>query len=420
RQSVPSPLNIIGTIKPLDMAGDKEAKGNHKIKEFLCGKTKLYQIIKFLGEGTYGKVAQCINVSTQEKIAVKIVRKDMPWAAKKELAMLGQLTGLQQNENNLVRFVEHFTDDGHVCLAFEMLDMSLYDMMKESCFEPLQLSEIRVITQQMLVALNSLKSIGLAHADIKPDNVMLVNHKLQPFKVKLIDFGQAFLVSKKPRNILIQGLGYRAPEVILGLPLNEAIDMWGLGCLLAFLYLGKHLYPTRCDRAKVFFKKEKKGSHTSIWRLNTPAEYKLATFCDNRITKGVFEKLTSLDDLAKIYPEVKDGPEYQDTLAFISLLKGMLQVDAERRITPSQALGKNPTQTHANKKFGLPAKSSGLLTPRRFYFHVSVANPRPLVLSHTGTHRKRQEVFTWDNLSNEHEEVIGLNIFRQSCFRVII
>ena len=36
---------------------------------------------------------------------------------------------------------------------------------------------------------------------------------------------------------------YRAPETILGLPYDEAIDMWSLGCVLAELYLGWPLFP---------------------------------------------------------------------------------------------------------------------------------------------------------------------------------
>lgn len=38
----------------------------------------------------------------------------------------------------------------------------------------------------------------------------------------------------------MQALGYRAPEVFLGLPMN----MWALGCLLSALYLGMLLHST--------------------------------------------------------------------------------------------------------------------------------------------------------------------------------
>lgn len=44
------------------------------------------------------------------------------------------------------------------------------------------------------------------------------------------------------RNSIISVI-FRAPEIILGLPFREAIDMWSLGCVIAELYLGWPLYP---------------------------------------------------------------------------------------------------------------------------------------------------------------------------------
>lgn len=38
----------------------------------------------------------------------------------------------------------------------------------------------------------------------------------------------------------------RSPDVILGLPITEAIDMWSLGCVLATMYLGSLPFPQRC------------------------------------------------------------------------------------------------------------------------------------------------------------------------------
>lgn len=43
--------------------------------------------------------------------------------------------------------------------------------------------------------------------------------------------------------ILVFVLLYRAPEILLGLPFCEAIDMWSLGCVIAELFLGWPLYP---------------------------------------------------------------------------------------------------------------------------------------------------------------------------------
>ena len=39
----------------------------------------------------------------------------------------------------------------------------------------------------------------------------------------------------------------RAPEIHLGLSFTEAVDMWSVGCVLAFLVLGSHLYHGESD-----------------------------------------------------------------------------------------------------------------------------------------------------------------------------
>lgn len=62
---------------------------------------------------------------------------------------------------------------------------------------------------QLLVALKTLWKVGILHTDIKPDNVMLVNSKNQPLRIKLIDFGLAILISKANPGMVTQPIGYR-------------------------------------------------------------------------------------------------------------------------------------------------------------------------------------------------------------------
>ncbi|XP_041816585.1 homeodomain-interacting protein kinase 3-like [Chelmon rostratus] len=322
-----------------------------KINDILSSESGQYQIKNFLGQGVYGKVAECINLGTNEKVAVKIVRKSFGPVGQREARMFEELEkSLDQNKSNLIRLTEHFTYQRHVCLVFEMLDISLCDLVRKRFDRPLCLSEIRVISQQMLVALNALKSIRVVHSDIKPDNIMLVNQKLQPFKLKLIDFGLAVPVPKIRPGCTMQAIAYRAPEVILGLPLNEAVDMWSLGCILAYMYLGRHLYAFRSEYEVLKFIVQTQGQpddqllnagiHTwkyfskdehspgAPWRLIRRAEAQEVNFSDN---------FTSLDDVMMTRAGAKNGTE--DKLAFLSLLKRMLRVDPSARITPSEALG---------------------------------------------------------------------------------
>lgn len=72
-------------------------------------------------------------------------------------------------------------------------------------------------------------------------------------RVKVIDFGSASHVSKTVCNTYLQSRYYRAPEIILGLPFCEAIDMWSLGCVVAELFLGWPLYPGSSEYDQIRF-----------------------------------------------------------------------------------------------------------------------------------------------------------------------
>uniref|UniRef100_A0A3Q1FNX6 Protein kinase domain-containing protein n=1 Tax=Acanthochromis polyacanthus TaxID=80966 RepID=A0A3Q1FNX6_9TELE len=253
--------------------------------------------------GGYGVVAKCFNVETEEIVAIKVyheyVQKE---EVERELECLKKLQQVDPDEHNLVKFIDHLKYKGQLCLVFEMLGSHLVDFMISREWKPLNVAEIRPIAQQLLVALEALKSIGLVHADIKPDNIVFVN-LLQSLKVKLIDFGCAAEASKLEEFDSIQVPGFRAPEAILGLPLTEAVDMWAVGAVLALLFLGRLLYPY-----------ESAYEQLRIMVLTRCSSY--------------FEEFKYMDPTLE-----------EDTKAFLSLLKQMLDIDPNKRITPSTALG---------------------------------------------------------------------------------
>lgn len=88
---------------------------------------------------------------------------------------------------------------------------------------------VKLLTKQLLDSMAQLKNFQMIHCDLKPENILLC----QPDKpnIKVIDFGSACFT----RNTIytyIQSRFYRSPEVILGLPYTESIDMWSLGCIV--------------------------------------------------------------------------------------------------------------------------------------------------------------------------------------------
>ena len=62
---------------------------------------------------------------------------------------------------------------------------------------------------QLTTALLHLEALEIIHADIKPENIMVVNRWQHPLQVKLIDFGLARHVSEAVPGTAVQSLWYR-------------------------------------------------------------------------------------------------------------------------------------------------------------------------------------------------------------------
>lgn len=179
--------------------------------EVLCSMKHTYEVLEFLGRGTFGQVVKCWKRGTNEIVAVKILKNHPSYARQGqiEVSILARLSGENAEEHNLVRAFECFQHRSHTCLVFEMLEQNLYDFLKQNKFSPLPLKVIRPVLQQVATALRKLRSLGLIHADLKPENIMLVDPVRQPFRVKVIDFGSASHVSKAVCSTYLQSRYYR-------------------------------------------------------------------------------------------------------------------------------------------------------------------------------------------------------------------
>ncbi|XP_024910363.1 homeodomain-interacting protein kinase 1-like [Cynoglossus semilaevis] len=327
--------------------------------------SSVYCVQSILGQGAYGIVVKCVRIKDMTTVAVKMIKQRPCFLklANIEVAALSRLKSLCVDKCNLVKWHRVFMDKGHVCLEFEHLDKSLYEFLKERDRCSLLLKEIRPIIQQLANALNHLKLAGIIHADLKLENVMLVSHEKEPYRVKVIDFGMACKDSEAKVGSYIQSRPYRAPEIILGLPFTVAIDMWSLGCLAAALYLGTQLYPGKTEYDMMRFIVETRGqpadhllshgrktsrffqrdnsSTPSLWKLKSPQQFYTETGI--RPMKNKHFRVTRLDDLIHTQAVHCDNAadkvaQMSDALMFVDMLKEMLHLDATKRATPGQVL----------------------------------------------------------------------------------
>ncbi|XP_063800589.1 homeodomain-interacting protein kinase 3 isoform X2 [Pseudophryne corroboree] len=361
-----NPVTVVATTGASKQNG-ASVDGDYQLvqHEVLCSVKNTYEVLDFLGRGTFGQVVKCWKRGTNEVVAVKILKNHPSYARQGqiEVGILARLSSENADEFNFVRAYECFQHRSHTCLVFEMLEQNLYDFLKQNKFSPLPLKVIRAILQQVATALKKLKSLGLIHADLKPENIMLVDPVRQPYRVKVIDFGSASHKSKTVCSTYLQSRYYRAPEIILGLPFCEAIDMWSLGCVIAELFLGWPLYPGALEFDQIryisqtqgvlgehllnvgtktsrFFCREQNSQYPA-WRLKTLEEHEAETGMKSKeARKYIFN---SLEDIVHVNMVMDlDGSdlmaEKADRREFVGLLKKMVMIDADVRISPDEAL----------------------------------------------------------------------------------
>ena len=75
-------------------------------------------------------------------------------------------------ESPLVRMLDFFVYRDHLCIVFELLSASLYDLLKENQFKGLSLNFSRLIISNILEGMKVIKEAKLIHCDLKPENIL--------------------------------------------------------------------------------------------------------------------------------------------------------------------------------------------------------------------------------------------------------
>jgi dual specificity tyrosine-phosphorylation-regulated kinase 2/3/4 len=282
-----------------------------------------YEILEFIGKGTFGQVLRCFDHCSREQVAVKVV-KNKAKIFKQSNIEVKILNSLNFHEN-IVKFLGSFTFRAHICMVFEMLSMNLYEYSKIHKFASVTFRDLQLFARQILNGLKWIHDKGVIHCDLKPENILFAS--AESSYLKIIDFGSSCRYNEKVYTY-IQSRYYRAPEVILGLPYSFPIDLWSFGCILAELHLGYPLFPgeneaelltkivetvglpphqliQQARRRKLFFE-EDRGKNKEKYRM---------------AGKRTLVELIGMNDLN-----------------FIDFLKDCLEWDPKTRITVAQAL----------------------------------------------------------------------------------
>ncbi|KXN87249.1 Serine/threonine-protein kinase SRPK [Leucoagaricus sp. SymC.cos] len=178
-------------------------------------------------------------------------------------------------------------DGEHLCLALELERTTLDSVWSAQNIKFHPIPIVKRILRHILHGVAALHKCGVAHTDIKPDNIMvslapswsdetvaawvcdhpprvyspfqslykvmteaIVSEEFPPPSVEELeacDFKVADLSNAQELDDQttdhITPLTLRAPEVILGGPWDEKVDIWTFGCLVFTMLTKAHLFP---------------------------------------------------------------------------------------------------------------------------------------------------------------------------------
>ena len=172
---------------------------------------KSYQFIRYLNSGTYGGVWECKNVLNGEMVACKTVPVEMCEDPnffshfKNELIIHSRI-----NHPGITQMKDVIMDSDQIYIIIELCDSGdLNDIVQREA--GLSESQARKYFRQIIGAISYIHAIGVAHRDIKLENILITSGD----NAKLSDFG--LCKQQSNGNLLLTTCGtlvYAAPEIV--------------------------------------------------------------------------------------------------------------------------------------------------------------------------------------------------------------
>lgn len=236
-----------------------------------------YEIIKKIGQGTFGVVQKARDRKLGRLVALKqlinhLAKEGFPITAMREITILKKLShknvlaifGMVHEEPKTASPQDLVTQRGMFYTISPYMTSDLVGLLENPGIE-LDVPTKKCILRQLLEGVNYIHQQRYFHRDIKAANILLDPHGV----VKIADFGLARIYHGR-RPIKGQGPGggernytslvvtrwYRPPELLLGeRKYTTAVDMWGVGCVFGELFTKKPILVGSLDlnQAQIIF-----------------------------------------------------------------------------------------------------------------------------------------------------------------------
>lgn len=204
-----------------------------------------YEALCLLGEGGAGAVYQARQQSTGRIVALKLLHQKVDHTAASGQRLLERFereTRLcaQLHHPHIVQLLDKGqAPDQQLFAVFEYVPgTTLKDLLLQK--GAMSAPDAGELMAQVLDALACAHAQGIAHRDLKPQNIMVSNASRRP-QVKVLDFGIAAFIPERQspdyRNLTLTqetmcSPSYSAPEQLRGEPPTVKIDLYAWGLLM--------------------------------------------------------------------------------------------------------------------------------------------------------------------------------------------
>lgn len=198
----------------------------------LIEQQKTYEIVEELGEGGMGRIYKAFDPTMDRYVALKVLKPDVP-AMQKTRFHREAVIAANFSHPNLVRVLEVGRAGDLQWLAMEHLrgrDVGAVLSKRK----PMPFRVLVDIFDQTLDALHYIHTRGIAHCDIKPENIFITRdtYDRRLVIVKLIDFGIARNI-EGPLELQTHITGdprYMAPEqAVMNGKIDHRADFYAMG-----------------------------------------------------------------------------------------------------------------------------------------------------------------------------------------------
>ncbi|KAM9779668.1 serine/threonine-protein kinase BRSK1 [Neosynchiropus ocellatus] len=213
-----------------------------------------YRLEKTLGKGQTGLVKLGVHCITGQKVAIKIVNREklsqsVLMKVEREIAILKLI-----EHPHVLKLHDVYENNKYLYLVLEHVSGGeLFDyLVKKGRLTP---KEARKFFRQIISALDFCHSHSICHRDLKPENLLLDEKN----NIRVADFGMASL--QVGDSLLETSCGsphYACPEVIRGEKYDgRRADVWSCGVILFALLVGA--LPFDHDNLRQLLEKVKSG-----------------------------------------------------------------------------------------------------------------------------------------------------------------